>query len=66
MAFANGVAGRIPAETNALRVEKIARNGHPTTETRNRRHAATNDATIRNSWQQQSCLKDLAPRQDRI
>ena len=50
MAFASGVRGRMPAQTNAIRDAKIARNDPSPTNT-DRRHA--DDATLTDTWQQQ-------------
>ena len=51
MALASGVRGQMPAETNAARDAKIARNDPSRTNT-DRRHA--DDATLTNTWQQQN------------
>ena len=50
-ALASGVRGRMPAEMNAARDAKIARNDPSHTNT-DRRHA--DDATLTNTWQQQN------------
>jgi hypothetical protein len=51
MALASGVRGRMPAEMNAAKDAKIARNDPSHTNT-DRRHA--DDATLTNTWQQQN------------
>ena len=62
MALASGVRGRMPAEMNAARDAKIARNDPSHTNT-DRCHA--DDATLTNTWQQQIAQNSAAPSVDR-